>query len=199
MNSECIKTLKVYKLFITPIDDSGDNMISRNLSVESDMVERNDEQPIRFTMGSKMPSQLSLASDMASIYEKYSMHIDVIKWTAVVVILALMSTSVAVTSGMSRRLPKNNTDCKKITIDYGSSGVVINKTTCGYLKQFDLPGYYKVTVCSFQKQVWIDIGHFKDFKQNNGVLLNAKQWRYIQRLRTTINDAVKRAGKELRQ
>ncbi|CAG2254271.1 unnamed protein product [Mytilus edulis] len=168
-------------------------MNSRAISFES--VERNDEQPIRFSMGHKMPSQLSLASNLSSMYEKYSMHLDVIKWTGVVVMLALMSTSLAVTSEMSRRVPTNQTDCKRITIAHKNSDPTMNNTTCKYFEQFDLPGHYKVTVCLFRKQVQVDIRHHK----RCGILFSTKQWRYLQRLQSSINSAMKKAGKELRQ
>lgn len=165
-------------------------MNSREISFES--VERNE--PLMLNMGRKMPSQLSLASNISSMYEKYAKHLDVIKWTGVVVLVALMSSSLAVTSEMSRRVSNNQTDCKRISIDHTNRNMMmINNRTCRYFEQFDLPGNYKVTVCSIRKQVWVDVKHFKKC----GIQFNPKQWKYWQRLEPNINSAMKRAGEEL--
>lgn len=72
---------------------------------------------------------------------------------------------------------------------------MINNRTCRYFEQCDLPGYYKITVCSIRKQVWVDI---RDLKKC-GIEFNPKQWKHLQRLKPNINSAMKRAGEELRQ
>lgn len=168
-------------------------MMSRTVSCETGLVDKTEMPPITFSMGGRIPSQSSVVSNISSIYEKYTMHINIIKGIGVVVLLALMSTSLALTSGMIKNSAHYNyTDCKKIkgAEDYKSSG--INNISCGYLKQFDLPEQYKVTICTHQKQVWIGIRHFIG-NITSGIFLNKRQWNYLLRIRSTINQALKRA------
>ena len=73
----------------------------------------------------------------------------------------------------------------------------LNSTLCGYNKQFDLPEQYKVTVCSYQQQVRIDIRYFiGNTSSIRGIAVNKRQYNYLQRLTPNINHAVKQAERE---
>ena len=173
----------------------GINMTSRSVSCEDVMMDKLGET-FKFTMGRKMPSQSSIASSLSSLYEKYNIHINILKWTGVVVLLAMMSTSLAITSNMTRNSFQNSSDCIKITTT--SDDRRFNDTLCKYIKTFDLPEQYKLSVCSYQQQVRIDIRYFIGDKATiRGIHLNKLQWAYLQRLTPHINSAVKRADNVL--
>lgn len=148
----CIKAQPSCNIVITTYVHSEHNMISRTVSCESELDDTAEVRPITFSMGSIIPSQSSVVSNISSLYEKYTMHLNIIKWTGAVILLTLMSTSLALTSAMTKKKSDhtNYTDCIKIkgAVDDQNSG--INNTLCGYFKQFPLPEQLKVTICSYQ-------------------------------------------------
>jgi hypothetical protein len=74
------------------------------------------EEPTQFTMmGSKRPSQLSIASNLASLYEKCNIHIKIVKCTGVIARPACFNVyKLSVTSNIERITHKKQSGCIKI-------------------------------------------------------------------------------------
>ena len=143
-------------------------------SICDGMRMENDGEAVTFTMGRKMSSQSSIVSGLSSLYDRYTIHINILKWTGVVVLLALTSTSIAVTSSTAR--------------------TSANDTLCSYVKHYDLTEQYKVTVCLYSQKVSIAIRKFVNGKAvANGILMKKVDWKYLQHLVPYVNSAVERA------
>jgi hypothetical protein len=84
------------------------------------------------------------------LQEQYGFHINILKWTGVVVLLALMTTTLALTS--RHNVNNNVTDCLKIKSE---SHHEFNNTLCDFIKQFRLPENYYITVCLYQHSILI--------------------------------------------
>lgn len=163
-------------------------------SICDGMRMENDGEAVTFTMGRKMSSQSSIVSGLSSLYDRYTIHINILKWTGVVVLLALTSTSIAVTSSTARTSLKNQSDCKIVTIAANDRESSANDTLCSYVKHYDLTEQYKVTVCLYSQKVSIAIREFVNGKAvANGILMKKVDWKYLQHLVPYVNSAVERA------
>ena len=116
---------------------------------------------IKFKMGSKVPSQSSIVSNLSSLYEQYNIHITILKWTGVIVLLTVMTISLAITSNAANYSDKLKSDCLRITTPlFEEINKELNETLCQHITQFDLTEQHKVTVCLYQQQIRIDIRYF---------------------------------------
>lgn len=157
---------------------------------------RGEDETVTYTMGRKMPSQSSIASTLSSLYDEYNIHINILKWTGVVVLLALMSTSIALTSSTTRP-SRNNSDCRSISTTKNAWVDDMNDTLCSYVKEYDLTEEYKVTVCLNDKKVTIAIREKK--RNGEGIFMNKRDWNYLRNLMPYVTRAVKRAELVKRQ
>ena len=57
----------------------------------------------------------SVASSILELYHEYHMHINVLKWTGVIVLLSLTAVTLGITSSVYKmdRMQWNSTDCIK--------------------------------------------------------------------------------------
>ena len=139
-------------------------MLSRSNSVEEDGVS------VRAT-GSFSFRHSTLASSLSCLYKNYDIHLDILKVTGVLVLLSLMSATLAITNNLHACESKNCTsDCIKISTQQVETSLQFNSTLCSYMKQWSLPQEYSVTLCLYQKEVRIDIPRSKGFisTQDNG-------------------------------
>lgn len=127
-----------------------------------------------------------------STYKGYDMHITILKWTGVVVLAALVITSVAVTSAsMAASNESRGSDCIRIV---NKPPIDLNVSLCTYMKQFDLPDGYVVSVCRYQDSVRIDLRQFINGRATiRGIALNVRQWEYLQRITSHIWNSVRNA------
>ena len=154
-------------------------------SICDGMRMENDGEAVTFTMGRKMSSQSSIVSGLSSLYDRYTIHINILKWTGVVVLLALTSTSIAVTSSTAEL---------SLSIAANDRESSANDTLCSYVKHYDLTEQYKVTVCLYSQKVSIAIREFVNGKAvANGILMKKVDWKYLQHLVPYVNSAVERA------
>lgn len=69
-----------------------------------------------------------------------------------------------------------------------------NDTLCDYMKPFQLPGEYYVTVCLYQKAVRIEFRKFIIGKPTiQGLYLNLNKWNYLKRLQNYIDVSIESA------
>ena len=140
-----------------------------------------DDQAKRWRVG-------SVASSISELYHEYHMHINVLKWTGVIVLLSLTAASLGITSSVYKmdRMHWNSTDCIKIQEQPN-----LNQTLCSYIKSFRLPSEYYVTVCRYGNRTLIDMRQFLHQKPTiKGVSLSVRQWTYMTAIRRHITSAI---------
>jgi hypothetical protein len=88
-----------------------------------------DDHAMRWRVG-------SVASSVPELYHEYHIHINVLKWTGVIVLLSLTAAALRITSSLYKmdRMQWNSTDCIKIQEQPN-----LNQTLCSYIKSFRFP------------------------------------------------------------
>ena len=130
----------------------------------------------------------SVASSIPELYHEYHMHINVLKWTGVIVLLSLTAAALGITSSVYKmdRMQWNSTNCIKI-----QEQANLNQTLCSYIKSFRLPNEYYVTVCRYGSRTLIDIRQFLHQKRIiKGISLSVRQWIYMTAIRWDITSAI---------
>jgi len=135
----------------------------------------------------------SIRSSLSSLYKNYDVHLDILKITGVIVLLSIMSATLAITSNLYKvDTTKNVTDCIRLTAQMEDQQ--FNTTLCRYIKQYPLPENYFVTICSYQGEIRIDFRKFiNNYPTIQGVYLNTRQWNYLKRLSSRIDEAIDKA------
>ena len=148
--------------------------------------------------GSTFPMTLrhsSIRSSMSSLYRNFDIHLDILKLTGVVVLLSIMSVTLALTSNIYSYEKRQNTtmiDC--IKIEHSVTREQLNMSLCKYIKQYQLPGNYYVTICVYQSSIRVDVRLFHKGKPTiRGFFLNLNQYSYFKRLIPHIDKAVRLA------
>lgn len=131
----------------------------------------------------------SLRSSFSSLYMNYDFRLDILKITGIIVLLSIMSATLAITRNL--HVCKNETDCIRLV----KADQPLNNTLCSYLKRYALPDDYFITVCSYQGDIRIDVRKFiQDQPTPLGYFLNTRQWMYLKRLIPHIDQAINQAG-----
>jgi hypothetical protein len=69
-----------------------------------------------------------------------------------------------------------------------------NENSCQNIRKYMIPDDYFLSICKKNQTIQIDIRQLIDDKPTeNGILLNQRQWEYIQ-ISSTIPNAIKRAA-----
>ena len=139
----------------------------------------------------------SIRSSMSSLYRNFEIHLDILKLTGVVVLLSIMSVTLALTGNIYSREKSQNTtmiDCIRSPTIYTRQQLYMS--LCSYIKQYPLPGDYYVTICTYQSNITVDVRFFLNGKPTiKGFFLNTNQYRYFKRLIPHIDKAIKTARK----
>lgn len=134
----------------------------------------------------------SLRSSTSSLYRNYDFHFDIVKLTGVVVLLSLMTATLAMVTHV--HTCEYNTDCIELTT---SEAPTMNDSLCTYAQQFPLPKNYVVTVCTYQGEVRIDVRKFIGGRPTIlGYFMNTEQWNHLKRLTPRIDNAIVNATRE---
>ena len=133
----------------------------------------------------------SVTSSLYNLYNQYEIHINILKWTGVIVLFCVTASTLGVTSNLYiKEKSHNGTDCIKI---YQSPQ--LNSSLCSYIETFRLPSDYFLTVCKYQSSTIIDIRQFLNNKPSiRGISLTSNQWTYIQSIRQHITRALHQAN-----
>lgn len=114
------------------------------------------------------------------------------------IIITLTTTTLTLTNKIYHLDGKKNYpthDCMKM--EYHNTG--FNQTyhnSCENIKKYMIPDDYVLSICKRNQTIQIDIRQLIDDKPTeNGILLNQRQWEYIQRLRQLINQHIRRTNK----
>ena len=125
--------------------------------------------------------------------KRYSFHMNSLKWLLAIVLIALMSTTLGITSHINFR-EINTKDCIQIS----TTNQQTNSTLCQYVKQFDLTGGYYATVCSYAGRVRLDLRQFIDGKATiEGIALDTKQWNELKMHAPAIESPIQKAEETL--
>lgn len=137
-----------------------------------------------------MERSYSVRSSASSLYRNYDVHLDILKLTGIVVLLAIMAATLALITHVH---PCHyDTDCKEIQI----SEVPMNDSLCSYVEQFSLSDDYTLTVCNYQTKVRIDVRKFIGGHPTIlGYFINTAQWNQLKRLTPKIDRAIVEALK----
>ena len=135
----------------------------------------------------------SIRSSLSSLYKNYDFHLDILKITGVIVLLSIMSVTLAITSNLYKvDTIKNVTDCIRLTAQ--TEDQQFNTTLCRYIKQYPLPENYFVTICSYQGEIRIDFLNFiNNYPTIQGLYLNTRQWNYLKILTPHIEKCITHA------
>lgn len=140
----------------------------------------------------------SVRSGLSSIYRNYDFHLSLVKMTGSVVLLSLLSASLVLTNYMyqiEKANVRNRSECITSQAPEDTQ-TQSNNTLCSYLKPFQLPGEYFVTVCLYQKIVRLDFRKFLNGKPTiQGLYLDVNQWNYLKRLQNHIDTSIEFAWK----
>ena len=143
----------------------------------------------------------SIGSSISSLYRNFDIHFEILKITGVIVLLSIMSVTLALTSNIySSEKKQNTTRTDSIKLANIDTIEQFNMSSCSYIKQYHLPGNYFVTICTYQSRIRVDVRLFLNGKPTiRGFFLNRNQYRYFKRLIPHINKAVKSAGEQQRK
>lgn len=140
----------------------------------------------------------SITSSLNSVYDQYERHINVLKWTGLIILLGLAGSTLGISSNLYQfeKSHAYGKDCIQIRnkVDVHN----FNNTVCSYIKRFQLPAGYIATVCRQDGITVIDIRMFINNKPTiRGIPLSADQWKYLLSLKGHIDRAIQIAnGKE---
>jgi len=127
-------------------------------------------------------------SSLSNIYNQYEMHINILKWTGVVVLLALTASTLGVTSNLytSENPHHNESDYIK---KYPSQP--FNSSLCSYIKPFQLPNAYFLTLCKYKASTIVDIRQFLNNKPTvRGIALTSNQLNYLLSIKQHVSRAI---------
>ena len=117
------------------------------------------------------------------------------KITGVLVLLSLMSATLAITNNLHVCQSRHNiSDCIQLRTHSIDDMNSFNSSLCDYIQQLDLPQQYRVTICRYQKEVRIDFRQFiNEHPTIKGLYFNTRQWNYLKRLAPHIDKSISNA------
>jgi hypothetical protein len=146
-----------------------------------------DDQPKQLRMG-------SISSSISELYHQYHMHINVLKWTGIIVLLGLTTSTLGVSSNLFHMEKSywNESDCIRI---HGQPN--FNQRLCSHIRSFRLPQEYYATVCKYGNRTILDIRQFLNLKPSiKWISLSITQWSYLLSIRQHITRAMYQASSE---
>ena len=141
------------------------------------------------------PKQLrmdSISSSISELFHQYHMHINVLKWTGVIVLLGLTASTLGVSSNLfhMEKWCWNESDCIRI---HGQPN--FNQTLCSHIRSFQLPREYYATVCKYGNRTILDNRQFLNLKPSiKWISLSITQWSYLLPIRQHITRAMYQAS-----
>ena len=97
-------------------------------------VEKSDGISVRVA-GSFTFRHSRLASSLSSLYKNYDIHMDIVKITGVLVLLSLMSVTLAITNNLHVCESKNkSSDCIKLVTIPVTINQQFNSTLCSFMR-----------------------------------------------------------------
>ena len=120
----------------------------------------------------------------------------VIQMAISLIIITLITTTLTLTSKIYHLDKKNYPTYDCIIMEYHNTGFNrTNENSCENIKKYMIPDDYFLSICKKNQTIQIDIRQLIDDKPTeNGILLNQRQWEYIQRLRQLINQHIRRTN-----
>jgi hypothetical protein len=105
----------------------------------------------------------SISSSISELFHQYHMHINVLKWTGVIVLLGLTTSTVGVSSNFfhMEKSHWNESDCIR---NRGQPN--FNQTLCLHIRLFRLPQEYYATICKYGNRIILDIRQCLNLKQS---------------------------------
>jgi hypothetical protein len=141
------------------------------------------------------PKQLrmdSISFSISELFHQYHMHVNVLKWTGVIVLLGLTTSTLGVSSNLFHMEKSywNESECIRI---HGQQN--FNQTLCSHIRSFRLPQEYYPTVCKYGNRTILDNRQFLDLKSSiKWISLFITQWSYLLSIRQHITRAMYQAS-----
>ena len=138
----------------------------------------------------------STISSKNSMYYKYGTHINILKWSGSIVMFALVASTLGILSSWKKQKISSESDCIKIA--YKTMEIANNKTTCDYIKTYDILHGCHISVCKLRDKIGVDFRLFNgDTPTTKGLFINMKQWNYLQRIIPHITKTIDRINKNM--
>lgn len=127
------------------------------------------------------PRPPSIISSINSLYDQYRLHINILKWTGLVVMMALMASTLGIVSSSTTEKNTIKSDCIKVVqTNMENTG---NTTMCEYIRKFNILHGCYLSVCKLKHQIVIDFRLFNgENPTTQGIFLDMRQFHYLQRL-----------------
>lgn len=127
------------------------------------------------------PHQPSIISSLNSLYDQYGIHINILKWTGFVVMMALIASTLGILSSLTTEKSMIKSDCIKVVqTNMENTG---NTTMCEYIRKFNILHGCYLSVCKLKNQIVIDFRLFNgENPTTQGIFLDMRQFRYLQQL-----------------
>ena len=104
------------------------------------------------------------------------------------------STLGILSSWKKQKIPRER-NCIKYA--YKTMEIVNNKTTCNYIKTYDILHEGHISVCKLRDKIGVDFCLFiGEIPTTKGLFLNMRQWNYLQRSIPHITNTIDRINKK---
>jgi hypothetical protein len=121
----------------------------------------------------------STISSKNSMYYKYGTHINIMKWSGSIVMFELVASKLGILSSWKKQKIPRESNCIKYA--YKTMEIVNNKTTCDYVKAYDILHGCHISVCKLRGKIGIDFCLFNgEIPTTKSLFLNTRQWNYLQ-------------------
>lgn len=150
--------------------------------------QRNNPDELNEDIFIEFNGSLPTLSNTNTLYDRFITQRRILKWIGTFTMLVMIAVTLAITETSSKRGINLKPDC--IKLHHSKQMYKYNHSLCDFIKQFEIPDTYYVTICLYQ-DVIIDIRQFINGKETiKGVQLNKRQWNYIQQIIPYINKTI---------
>lgn len=135
---------------------------------------------------------LPTLSNSNSLYYIFNTQRRILKWTGTFLMLVMTAATLTITEMSFKTGVNLESDC--IKLHHSEQVHTTNHSLCDFIKQYEIPDTYYVTICLYQDEIVVDIRQFINGKETiKGVQMNTRQWKYIQRIIPYINKTIDEA------
>ena len=154
--------------------------------------QRNNSDEFNEDIDIEFKGSLPTLSNSNSLYDRFNTQRRILKWIGTFTMLVMIAVTFAITEISYKKGINLKPDC--INLHHSEQMHKYNHSLCEFIKQFEIPDTYYVTICLYQDEVVVDIRQFINGKEIiKGVQINTRQWKYIQHIIPYINKTIDEA------
>lgn len=155
-------------------------------------LKRNNSDELNEDIDIEFKCSLPTLSNSKSLYYRFNTQRRILKWTGTFIMLVMTAATLAITEISYKKGIDLEPDC--IKLQHSEQIHKYNHSLCDFIKQFEIPDTYYVTICLYQDEIIVDIRQFINGKETiKGVQINTRQWKYIQQIIPYINKTIEEA------